>query len=569
MEIFMKKYQQKTWILFVIASVIVTLVRLYLAYRVPIYGITNAAVDDGLMVRDANNLLNLKWLGSYNQSILVKGISFPLVLVMCALTNIPLTVMFILIWAVSSMVFLFALRPLLKKVWLMWILYVVLLFNPIFTSVWVGMRVYRNALSLSQVLIIMGGMFGVYLRCEKGFRKMLPWAILGGFGLVFFYFTREDAFWIMPFVIVFSVVMVFIFYTQKKGTRTFLRNICLILLPFLCLAAGKIVISKSNQFAYGVSITNEFTEGSFPKALKAMYAADTGDEQLDYVSISYEKMQHLYEYSPALAELKPYLDAGLWAGWAQQGRNAEDNNIEDGWFLWCFRDAAAAAGYHETAQKAQDYYERVYQELTAAFENGTLKKGISMPSALMPPLHKGYLEKLFPSMAYALKIMFLWEDLHVYEIDSTLNTQEPEMDALFEQITNNKLMHSQLRTQEEREAYTSTFAVLNKIVDIYKTPSFWVICASYLSTLFICVCLIVKKSMRTMENVARFLIVLAIYLSLLVLVGGISYTNIASCPAMNVGYLCSGYSLTLSFECLSIVFAVQMAIALIREKLQK
>lgn len=100
-------------------------------------------------------LTELKWRGRYSQMTLVKGLSFPFTLAVCYWTGLKLTTLFLLLWAVSCGFFLWAVAPSVSgRRWILVIVYVILLYNPVFANVWVGMRVYRNGVVISQVLML-------------------------------------------------------------------------------------------------------------------------------------------------------------------------------------------------------------------------------------------------------------------------------------------------------------------------------------------------------------------------------------------------------------------------------
>ncbi|MGN0299263.1 MAG: hypothetical protein ACI4C1_08810 [Lachnospiraceae bacterium] len=540
--------------IFLTISIFLTILRILTAQFLPIWGIVSASYDDALMVNNAWYLSNLEWLGPYNQNILVKGISFPLCLAFCSITGIKMTTFFILLWIISVLIFLLAIRPLIKNTTVLLIIYCILLFNPEFTNKYVILRVYRNGLSPSQVLMIFGGMFGLFLRYKQGVCKMLPYSLWGSFGFVFFWFTREDSFWIMPFMIVFAITMIVLIIMLKKSWKERCKKMFFIILPFCSLTICSFGISRINAKVYGVPIVNEFSEGAFPRALQSIMSADTGDELPQYVSVTKEKLEHLYQYSDALAELSPYFDQ-IWDFWSSVGRHPEGGEVEDGWFLWCFREAAAMAGYHNTLQSSQNFYTQVYEELNTAIQNGELQQGIKMPSALMPPLHDGYIESLFPTMLEALGFVFSYTNCDIDLIDSQLSSEE--LNNRFEEMTNNLLVHTELCTDQEMNCYAHTVSLLNHISYAYKFLGSIFTILGHIAFFYMIICFIINKELRTEEQAAKLLVLIAIYLSLFVLIAGISYNEIASCQTITVGYLSAAYPLSISFLSLSIVFALQ------------
>ena len=65
-------------------------------------------------------------------------------------------------------------------------------------------------------------MIGLTLRKELPLKKQLPWAVLTGMALAFFWQIREDSVWILPFIAVMTVwnVGYVILALHKKADRT-------------------------------------------------------------------------------------------------------------------------------------------------------------------------------------------------------------------------------------------------------------------------------------------------------------------------------------------------------------
>lgn len=539
-----------------ILMVILTIGRLMLADELPIFGIVPAGHDDLMMVLQGNSLAHGNWLQGYHNLTLVKGISFPLVLSICSWTGLKLTTCFILFWAASCLLFLQAISPLLpKKAWLKPLLYAILLYHPVFANVWVGMRVYRNGIVVSQVLMIFGGMFGVLCRYRQGFWRMLPWAIYGSVSFVFFWYTREDSFWILPFMAVFVIVMAVLILRKKENWKLVLPQLLLLLLPFAVKEVVHTGISYQNNRAFGEPIVNELQEGSFPKAMRLMYAIKSDADLPWDVTVSREKLKLFYENSSSMETIEPYLEV-LMDQWDVVDRTPGDHEVEDGWFFWVFREAAAQAGYHDTLSHAQQFYQSVYEELQEAVDSGRLQCGTQMPSALLVPVREEYLELLPERICTALYDMLTLYGANVYPEESMLGLAE--QDELFQAITNNQLYTSELCSEEEMGYYAERFAVLDRIADGYHLFELPLLAAAVIGFLFFVLTVLLKKKLRTEENVTRLLILLAMLLSLLVFAGGIAYNDISSCQTIAISYICVGYGLAMAWELLSIVYAVQL-----------
>ena len=182
------------------------LVKQFLVYNLPIMAVPKGIHDDWIMVHLADTLRSGQWLGEYNSLTLTKGMFFPLYLAVINFLHLSYLNVTALLYTVGCMVFVYALRPLVPKQLPRLILYLALLWNPISYSLQAFQRVYRNSISYIQVLLIFGGFLAVYLRRREPVRKQIGWIIAAAAGTASFFYTREDAIWVVPFLVVFTLV---------------------------------------------------------------------------------------------------------------------------------------------------------------------------------------------------------------------------------------------------------------------------------------------------------------------------------------------------------------------------
>ena len=107
----------------------------FLIYNLPIMAVPKGIHDDWIMVHLAETLRNGQWLGEYNDLTLTKGMFFPLYLAVCNFFHLSYLNVTALCYTISCMLFVYGLRPLLKKTWAMGLLYLALLWNPVSYSV--------------------------------------------------------------------------------------------------------------------------------------------------------------------------------------------------------------------------------------------------------------------------------------------------------------------------------------------------------------------------------------------------------------------------------------------------
>ena len=99
----------------VIFIIIVSIIKIISILNIPIYAIAPSSIDDRLMINIGNSLLSKKWLGTYDQFTLVKGMMFPLFLAISHYIGIPYTVTTICLYIISSIIFIHMLKNIIKN----------------------------------------------------------------------------------------------------------------------------------------------------------------------------------------------------------------------------------------------------------------------------------------------------------------------------------------------------------------------------------------------------------------------------------------------------------------------
>lgn len=428
--------KKRNAVLFWIFIVVLAVIKQYLVYDLPIYAISNALPDDGLMVYLAENLRNGQWLGAYQRLTLVKGIGYPLFLALSNVSPFGYLSNSSIFYTISVLCMVYAVKPLFRTYKSLAVLYMVLLFSPVAASLFTFQRIYRNSISAAQVLLIMGSFAGMYFRREWPVKKQLPWLFGAIAGLVSFYYTREDAIWIMPFVLVVTIlymVMVCVkFWTfQKKGM---VLRIFIILLPLFFVAGTGKAIGFLNQHYYGTFAVNELNDGAFAEMMKTIYSVED-EKELEQTSVSRAKLRTLYANSPTLASIEKEMDQQF-AAWCGDPEYSKIWEVKDGWFFWILRDAMSAAGHYATPDTMEAFCHAVTEELQMAIAEGRLGERPTMPSAMMSPWRAEYLPETFQAMWDLHLYANTYDGLHTmaaYSVDDNMGGI-----GKFESITKNK-----------------------------------------------------------------------------------------------------------------------------------
>ena len=325
--------------------------------------------DDRMMFENAGNLINGVWLGDYNSYTLSKGISYPLFLVLARKLFLPYSALLSLLQAAGAGLFVRAISLRLQNPYGRAALYLLLLFSPVSLTLLVTQRLYRMAIVPGMVLLVFSGMIGLTLRKDQPLKRQLPWALLTGLALAFFWQIREDSVWIMPFIAVMTVwnIGYVILVLHNRISRKQILLHCLVLiLPMFLLFVGNSGIAAINALHYGVFLTNDRTEGSFPELMSLFYRLESDTTVSSDIWISRDTIAKAENVSPTLQQLCPLLDTYV-EDWA-----TANGEIPGDHFSWVLRDAVQDSGYAEDAVSAQNFYNSVFSELLTAIDQNEL-----------------------------------------------------------------------------------------------------------------------------------------------------------------------------------------------------
>lgn len=382
--------------------------------------------DDVLMSRLAENLYNGNWLGNYDNLTLVKAWFFSLFVAGCRYIGISYLDAQIVLQILGVTLFCIACCGLFKahrKI--IYIMYPLLLFCPIFHSAWTFQRMYRSGLVPIFEYFVLAGYIAIY-SSEKEYKGILKsnaifwcvWMLISGLAFNAMWLTKEDSIWIVPFMVVASISAIIKWIVGNiDNVRDNIKQVIvcavirglIVAIPFVCLWGTSSIIKRKNNEYYGIDVVTDTSGTNFARVMNLLYAIEDDYEQ-PYVSVSYEKLQKLYEVSPTFATVKNELNYGYLEGDICD-RNVGDQELEDGWFYWVLRASVARAGYYKDANTSEMFYGKVADELQQAIDDGKLSCRATMPSSLMSPWKEGYLENLVSTLFVANDYVISYQDI--------------------------------------------------------------------------------------------------------------------------------------------------------------
>lgn len=524
-----KKYisDNKKNICFIIV-ILITLIRIILCNKILLRFRCIEVYDDQLLFGYAKSLLAGEWLGAYNNLTLVKGISYPVFIVLCNLLSIPYTAGLSLLNIGSALAFLKAVSPRLTCFYSKCIIYVLVIFAPTGFSAYITQRTYRMAIVPYVVLLVLSCMIGLYFRRTNPLRQWLPWSVGAGFSLSFFWYIREDSIWILPALFVIIVLTVIPLFKGRPALHTLMPRFALLLLPFLFLGLTTLFICSMNDKHYGIFATNDRTGSEFGTTMSYLYKIEDTEAPSE-IWVSRKQLQKALDVSPTLSSAEKEIQASCDA-WGNGGE------IRGDLISWALRNGIQDAGYYRDASATEDFYKRVNAELDAAFQDGTLKEDDSIHfTSQSKGIDPGDIPSLF------LKSMNVFYHIGNYELTGL--KYEPyalgdlsdirECEVLFGNLayyypaeeTSDEIDTRLLKQEDPLKASGQTaIHIGNIITNVYKKLDLPVNILSAICYVVLCLSLILNfRKKRTDESIDLWLVITGFLLSALVLVSGVVF----------------------------------------------
>jgi hypothetical protein len=353
------------------------LVALFLAVRhgYPILAWANQIHDDALFFRAVGTLLHGEWLGPYDNLTLTKGPLMSIVGAVAVAFDVWIKTLEAFLYVAMALLFAaVAPRIGLGRVWIL--LAVLLLFcNPHLWSS-AGSRLLRDILYSGLAVALVLILVPLVSRPRPLWRQAALGVAVGlcaGLMLI----TREEDVWMAPSVaVILACAALSVLWPWQRGRVWRAAAVGGIAVGGAAVGAGLAVgpVLVFNQQVYGRAIVSEFRAPEFRAAIGALMRV--GDRHPSpYVSVPETALAAVFAVSPAAATLQPVWER-VRSGWSHVSRSVRPEGSRDvagGWFVWAFREAAANAGHHGSAQTARQFYGQVAQQVNAACDSGALR----------------------------------------------------------------------------------------------------------------------------------------------------------------------------------------------------
>jgi hypothetical protein len=430
---------------------LLALIKLWLV-RAHLVMVTMTPHDDLLFIRHAENILNGKWLGDYNQLTLIKEPFFPLFIALSQWLSLPLLFSIHLFYVLACWLFIVAVRPLASNRLALLFCFLLLLLNPGSYNYPAIGRIFQLSIYAPLALVVMSCLLGLAIRAFGPIRLALIWSLALGVAVSIFWITRGESIFLIPSL---ALVFLYLFCIAKGATplKRWGRPLLFCLLPVLLLLGTVQTVRHINMVHYGVPAVIEIVTPEFEAAYGGLLRIITKDDR-QFIPVTRAARFQAYEISPTFRKIKDHLDGPVGMRWQSL---AGENEIPAAFFIWAFRDSVAAAGYYDSGAKVLGFYRQMGEEIAGACDAGRLECR-TFSSSLVPPWRPEYNALVLPTVYSVLKKTVTYDGFNGMA-DHFRNAVPKELMQLFAEVTGEKLLSSK---RGGEDAYPYYFTHLNR-----------------------------------------------------------------------------------------------------------
>lgn len=496
--------------------------------------------DDQLMIEQANSIISGNWLGEYNSKTLTKGVFTSLFIALTYILNIPFLIGKEIFYGIACIVFTLIIRKKIKSKIALIIIYLVILINPVEYSVQLC-RVYRDGIYASLILFLSAFLIGIFLNRKEKATKQIKYFVGAGIAFSAAYLCREETIWLAPFILIITAVTIIPNYLNKK--------IILYVIPIIITIISINIVCLLNYKYYGVYTLNQYWGKAFQSAYGALLRVKP-EEEKQRVPITHETMKRLYEVSPKFAELKDFLEGEEGDDWRDIGIRIE-GELTGAYVQWALMDAVETLGYYETAQKAEQYYTELADEINQLCDNGVLESRTNkiISNSCYFDL-KDIIQTIF-KMPEIIKYQYSLEDITMMVINPGEIIGLEDKKEIFEKMTNQPVVTMGHYFQENNKIRIQIIEQVEKIYEYINPYLFYI-------SIIVAIIFVLSNIKRLKEIYEELIILIALaslYASRIFI---ITFTKeMMFEEALNTSYLACIYDIQYLFGVIAIIFLIK------------
>lgn len=481
---------------FLIGFLVITVFKLLLSYYIPIQFIP-APHDDYLFYRLAESIANLKWLGVFDQTTLIKGFTYPFFLSLSIFFKIPLRLMEAFLICIAGLYLVNSIRRFIPGFAISLVLYAAIIFNPLQYSL-IDFRLLRDMIYFPLLLVILAANFYIYQNASiksLGFIGRFIHPIILGASLFFFWNTREEGIWAIP-ALLFFLIFLLICYLREQSIGLLFKKIGIAILTFGLLQG---ILVGLNTYKYRFVVVTILKDTAFQSGYASLHRLDS--PKLWYEDISKQDWSSLYLASPAVAELRPFMEGDGYRFWTSitceamrsQGYSLDNSDcpyvMPPGNVQFALMDALFQIGYRKPAE-ISEYMGRVADEIDRACDERKLVCKTKPPFMLSRNIFEYGIPPaiLFKNIVRSIAVMASPKPISISDFSAYFDlNMVPKMRKqlgayLFEpQVSSGLLNPIQINQSEVNQFFISSNIWLDNIFQITSQIYSWFIKISWIT----------------------------------------------------------------------------------------
>lgn len=358
---------KKYW--FILAIILTAVVKQLLVINIPINAVPEAACDDMLLMRWATTILGGQWTGPFDCYTFIKEVGYSIFLACVSKSHISVIYMQTFLYTLAIIILVTALKRVVHSKPILFCMYLILLFNPVTFDVQILQRVYRNGIAVAVTVWMFGSLLHLYFSIlDKKIIRPIFWSCMTAGSLGYLWILKADTIWVMPFTVVVLLVMAGILLVKNRHLRSIPRYL-LVLIPIIGIYVCTSFVSFMNMRTYGADGLMYY--GLAMNDMQGAVSADVTES--DKVTLSVKTFKRLCEVSPTLAQTKKSVLRYM-KKYNKYDTNPSDGDVDSGWLGWALIDGFYDAGFYTDAVSANAFYQKVYEELEAAYASGEIER---------------------------------------------------------------------------------------------------------------------------------------------------------------------------------------------------
>lgn len=540
----LKKINKKDAILLII-SIIAIIVFFTLTSVQPLNAKVGAIYDDNLMIYLADNIIQGKWLGEYSNMTLIKGVFTPIFIAILYFFKTPFLTGQMIFYLLAIICFILTIKKIVKNKYILLLIFLYLLYNPIMYSTELC-RAYRDGIYTSLIIFFISSIIGIFINRNENCFKLLKYFILLGFSFSAIYLCREETIWLMPFLIIATLITVG-FVVRDKTIKNKIKKILLYLIPISIFVISISTVCFLNYKYYGVFSLNQYWSIEFKEAYGALTRINS-DTKKDKVPVTKDALAKAYKISPTFAKLEEYFKLTEF-NWSICG-DGEFFEIQGGWFHWALMNGADYLGYYENANKANEFYQKIADEINEACDKGLVE---CLPYKRVSNVCRFGIKEILHTvtkMPNTIKYQYLLKEAE-FKIPKTLELGNEEIVEKYKNITNEEISKKESYRANENKFRLNSMKIIHKVYVILNSIIFY-------NSIFMYLIIVIKfiKDMKCYYS--EFLILSGLLVLYLCRIFIITFTTeFMWTSATNTMYMSNIYPIQYIFSILSIYFGLK------------